>query len=347
MKNANAEHSSSPTPAAQQVALPRVERQTGSGVVRISRDSVPPSTLMAQTYWGTTRSMRVKRQRVRPGPQAKAGRRSLGRIVRDCWVAILSALGLICCSQGIDQPAVIVGSTNGDGGNGLNATDDGVASDIQRPDPPSGPYLEQEGQLVVELEAYSELRPSPDSQHSWELAENNFASGGLAVTAQPNVGTVNDVPEQGPVLAYPIRVGSEGTYYVHVRCFAAGDIDHSVHVGLDGSWPETAQHVTVEETLQWAWAYRSIDAVTEVEPENNQQTLAELLEELFGGNNGNDPEEENAGAPVAQLQLSAGDHELLVGMSADGVSCDQIALTTSSDAPVLSDPRAASPQGAP
>jgi hypothetical protein len=63
-------------------------------------------------------------------------------------------------------------------------------------------------------------------------------------------------PGKMAVLLYPVHFNTPGRYYVWVRAYSTGSEDNGLHVGIDGTWPESGQR------LQWcegknAWRWES------------------------------------------------------------------------------------------
>ena len=66
----------------------------------------------------------------------------------------------------------------------------------------------------------------------------------------------NFSPEPGKlaVLRYKVRFSTPGRYYVWVRAHSTGSEDNGLHVGIDGSWPETGQRLQwCEGKRTWRW----------------------------------------------------------------------------------------------
>ena len=65
------------------------------------------------------------------------------------------------------------------------------------------------------------------------------------------------------VLSYPVYINTPGRYYVWARAFSGGAEDNGLHVGFDGTWPETGAR------LQWcqgknSWRWESKQRTNEV-----------------------------------------------------------------------------------
>ncbi|MEZ4708899.1 MAG: hypothetical protein R3A44_16945 [Caldilineaceae bacterium] len=101
-------------------------------------------------------------------------------------------------------------------------------------------YLVQNGQLIIEAEAYAARAPGRGnaSAHSWEpvTAYEGYAGAG-AMQALPNLDVNTRLDANGPELQYSLKFAQAGDYYVAVRGLAPVDIDagrdDSVHIGLN------------------------------------------------------------------------------------------------------------------
>ena len=63
-----------------------------------------------------------------------------------------------------------------------------------------------------------------------------------------------NTPGQAGVLSYRIKFSTTGRYYVWVRAYSTGTEDNGLHVGLNGSWPESGQRLQwCEGKNQWRW----------------------------------------------------------------------------------------------
>jgi len=53
---------------------------------------------------------------------------------------------------------------------------------------------------------------------------------------------------------YPVYFNTPGRYYVWVRAYSTGSEDNGLHVGIDGTWPESGQRLQwCEGKLSWWW----------------------------------------------------------------------------------------------
>ncbi len=113
-----------------------------------------------------------------------------------------------------------------------------------------------------------------------------------------------NVPGSMAVLSYDVEFSTPGRYYVWISLYSTGPEDNSLHIGLDGEWPESGVG------MQWCKGKRSWRW------ESKKRT-----------------DEEHCGIPDAIYVdvKSAGVHEFMLGMREDGVKIDQIVLTLDKD----------------
>lgn len=139
---------------------------------------------------------------------------------------------------------------------------------------------EREGLLRVEAESFDRQsldevrrwivtrigdegeRPQPDLDESHAVG----ASGGAYVEALPDTRATHDdelihgqnfsnEPGTMATLHYDVEITRPGRYFVWVRAYSTGPEDNSIHVGLDGEWPESGQRMQwCEGKNQWTWA---------------------------------------------------------------------------------------------
>ncbi len=87
--------------------------------------------------------------------------------------------------------------------------------------------------------AYLEILPDTRRTHADKLIKNeNFS------------------PEAGKmaVLHYKVQFRTPGRYYVWVRAYSTGSEDNGLHVGIDGTWPESGQRLQwCEGKNTWRW----------------------------------------------------------------------------------------------
>ncbi|WP_221029489.1 DUF5060 domain-containing protein [Actomonas aquatica] len=143
--------------------------------------------------------------------------------------------------------------------------------------PPDLIFAEQNGVVAVEAEHFIAqdltqtrafhlvstindpgVRPDPDPNHA------TSASGRAYVEVLPDTLTTDDepateginisnTPGQHAVLSYRVRFSRGGRYYFWARHYATGTADNSVHVGLNGEWPESGRRWQSLRRNAWVW----------------------------------------------------------------------------------------------
>ncbi len=158
---------------------------------------------------------------------------------------------------------------------------------------------------VTSAAGIPDVPPDPDPEH---LAD---ASGGAYVellpdTRQSHADTLvhgenfADQPGVMAVLHYNVHFNSPGRYYVWIRAYSTNSEDDSVHVGLDGEWPESGLRWRTTINDEWGWQKKRRN------PPGADQHGSLLLSYL------------DVGAP--------GPRELQISMREDGAELDKIVL---------------------
>ncbi len=62
---------------------------------------------------------------------------------------------------------------------------------------------------------------------------------------------------QGPDADYEVNFPEPGRYYVHVRAYSTGTEDNGLHVGIDGTWPDSGQRMQFCSASRRAWWWGS------------------------------------------------------------------------------------------
>lgn len=111
-------------------------------------------------------------------------------------------------------------------------------------------------------------------------------------------------PGQAAVVKYKVFFSTPGRYYVWVRAYSTGTEDNGLHVGIDGTWPESGQRMQwCQGKKRWHW-------------ESKQRT-----------------EQEHCGEPY-KIYLDVdkpGEHEIQFSMREDGFEFDKWIMTTDRD----------------
>lgn len=195
-------------------------------------------------------------------------------------------------------------------------------------------FEEQDGVLVVEAEHFAKqeknlvrkwytvsetqqtkIEPDGDDVHF------ETASGQQYIEILPDTRRTHDdelvrgenftnEPGEIAVISYPVYINNPGTYYVWVRAFSTTTEDNGIHVGINGTWPQSGRRMQwCADKNMWRW-------------ESKQRT-----------------EEEHCGVPY-QIYLEiaeAGMHTITFSMREDGFEFDQWLMTTDREAKFLHD----------
>lgn len=139
-------------------------------------------------------------------------------------------------------------------------------------------FSEADGLLAVEAEHFfkqtsTDIRQfylthsklTPDVKPDGDPNHVGGASGGAYLEILPDtrrnhghklIRGENFMPDPGKmaVLHYKVRIRTPGRYYIWVRCHSTGSEDNGLHVGIDGTWPESGQRLQWCEGKQtWRW----------------------------------------------------------------------------------------------
>lgn len=139
-------------------------------------------------------------------------------------------------------------------------------------------FAEKDGLLAVEAEHFFQQSQSsvrafylthssstPNITPDGDPAHVGGASGGAYLEILPDTRRThgdklirgeNFMPDAGKmaVLSYKVNIQTPGKYYVWVRAHSTGSEDNGLHVGIDGTWPESGQRLQWCEGKQtWRW----------------------------------------------------------------------------------------------
>lgn len=183
---------------------------------------------------------------------------------------------------------------------------------IQSEIPMDGKPIAYEKDGFVEMEAEDFAKQEKDEKRKWVLQSNDSASGKKYMMIEPDTRKTHDdslynginfsnKAGEMAVVSYHVNFKTPGRYYVWVRALSTGSEDNSVHVGLDGNWPETGARMQwCEGKKKWWW-------------ESKQRT-----------------QKEHCGVPF-QIYLDVekpGLHTIQFSMREDGFRMDKFLLTT-------------------
>jgi len=139
-------------------------------------------------------------------------------------------------------------------------------------------FAEQDGLVAVEAEHFfkqtltdtrafylTHAQQTPAVEPDGDPSHVAGASGGAYLELLPDTRRTHDdklikgenfSPEPGKlaIVEYKVHITTPGRYYVWVRAYSTGSEDNGLHVGLDGTWPETGQRLQwCEGKKTWRW----------------------------------------------------------------------------------------------
>jgi len=155
-------------------------------------------------------------------------------------------------------------------------------------------FQESAGQVVIDAEHYDSKVPRNSQDWVLKIATTGYAGSGY-LEALPNTGISYNTGyvTSSPELVYNVQFATTGTYYVWVRGIGATGSDDSLHAGLDGTGPASADRISGIGTT-WNWKRDTMDA-----------------------------------APATLVIASPGLHTIYLWMREDGLKVDKILLRTS------------------
>ncbi len=186
-------------------------------------------------------------------------------------------------------------------------------------------FAEQDGLVAVEAEHFfkqtatdvrafylTHSQATPDVTPDGDPPHVAGAGGGAYLEILPDtrrthgdklIRGTNFAPEPGAlaVLHYKVHISTPGTYYVWVRAHSTGSEDNGLHVGIDGTWPESGKRLQwCQGKHSWRW-------------ESKQRT-----------------EKQHCGEPYKiYLEIDQpGEHVIHFSMREDGFEFDKFLLTT-------------------
>lgn len=121
-------------------------------------------------------------------------------------------------------------------------------------------FQETSGQVVINAERYDAKIPRDGRDWVLEKAISGYSGSGY-LSALPNGGMTKDTTyaTASPELVYNVAFTTTGTYYVWVRGSAASGTDDSLHAGIDGAGPASADRISGYPT-SWKWNRTTMDA---------------------------------------------------------------------------------------
>lgn len=139
-------------------------------------------------------------------------------------------------------------------------------------------FAEQGGLVAVEAEHFfkqskadvrafylTHSKLTPEVTPDGDAAHVGGASGGAYLEILPDtrrthadklIRGTNFAPQAGQmaILSYKVQIQTPGKYYVWVRAHSTGSEDNGLHVGIDGTWPDSGQRLQwCEGKRTWRW----------------------------------------------------------------------------------------------
>ena len=122
-------------------------------------------------------------------------------------------------------------------------------------------FQESAGQVVMEAEHFDAKTPRSGKDWALNTTKAGFSGSGY-LTATPNTGTSTNTgyTTTSPELAFNVTFTATGTYYVWIRGQADSGNDDSLHAGVDGTGPASADRMNGFNTTSWVWKRDTMDA---------------------------------------------------------------------------------------
>ncbi|MGH2562741.1 MAG: S8 family serine peptidase, partial [Thermomicrobiales bacterium] len=142
----------------------------------------------------------------------------------------------------------------------------GQQIDPSPPPDPGPPFYESGGQVVMEAE-HAHAYVSRDDR-GWlfrnveTIGDNlpGYAGDGFVRVEPDNGGNwLSGYATTAPELQFEVEFATPGTYHVWVRAQADDASDDSIHAGIDGTMPSTAQYLRPGVGTSWAWTKSTMD----------------------------------------------------------------------------------------
>lgn len=123
-------------------------------------------------------------------------------------------------------------------------------------------FQESAGQVVMQAESYDAKVPRNGGDWTRQTSQSG-ASGSAYMTALPDAGVnINtSYVTEAAELVYNVLFSATGTYYVWVRGAGPNGNGDSLHAGIDGTGPASADRIQGF-TTSWKWSRTTMDTAT-------------------------------------------------------------------------------------
>ena len=115
-------------------------------------------------------------------------------------------------------------------------------------------FQESAGQVVIESEHYDANLTGLGK--TWTLASSRTGFSGTGyMGVWPDTGAIQSTGYVGvsPELSFNINFMTTGTYFVWIRAFKSAGGNDTIHAGIDGAGPSSAQDIGTFYYNKWAW----------------------------------------------------------------------------------------------
>jgi len=111
------------------------------------------------------------------------------------------------------------------------------------------------GWYLVSTEQTPDVEPDPDPSHA------DSANGGAYLEALPDDDSGTYSSSSGPQIGFHVTIGAPGRFYIWVRAFSSGPHDNTLHVGVDGTWPDSGRNIQLlRNEDRWMWSSNQRDS---------------------------------------------------------------------------------------
>ncbi len=117
---------------------------------------------------------------------------------------------------------------------------------------------------LVSMEAENYTSKADRSSHAWTAKDDILDDSGTgAMQATPDNGTniTASIAATSPELRYSVNFTKTGTHYIWLRGYTTVGENNSVHTGLDGAVPGTADNIETNTFNTWVWIKDTRDGV--------------------------------------------------------------------------------------
>ena len=121
-------------------------------------------------------------------------------------------------------------------------------------------FQESAGQVVMETDHYDGKVSRNGKDWVFQTSRTGFSGSGYLISS-PNTGVTYNTGylTNSPELIYRVKFTTTGTYAVWVRGVGPTGNDDSLHAGVDGTGPSSADRISGFSTTNWSWTRSTMD----------------------------------------------------------------------------------------